>query len=91
MAFFSSTRFGIAVASLAAIGATLTPFAAQAQYNNFGSGYRQPAQQGLIQPSRNEGSYQLQQPLNRQPDFNQPRQLPNQRGFGHSSGSYFGW
>jgi len=91
MAFFSFTRFGTAAASLAAIGATLTPLAAQAQYNNFGSGYRQPAQQGLIQPSRNEGSYQLQQPLNRQPDFNQPRQQPSQRGFGHSSGSYFGW
>ena len=91
MAFFSSTRFGIAAASLAAIGATLAPLAAQAQYNNFGSGYRQPAQGGLIQPSRNEGRYRPELPLNRQPDFNQPRQLPSQRGFGHSSGSYFGW
>ena len=91
MAFFSFIRFGTAAASLAAIGITLTPLAAQAQFNNFGSGYRQPAQQGLIQPSRNEARYQLQQPLNRQPDFNQPRQLPSQRGFGHSSGSYFGW
>ena len=91
MAFSRFTRFGIAAASLAAIGANLTPLAAEAQYYNFGSGYRQPPQQGLIQPSRNEGSYRLQQPLNRQPDFNQPRQLPSQRGFGHSSGSYFGW
>ena len=91
MAFSGFTHLGIAAASLAAIGATLTPVAAQAQYYNFGSGYRQPAQQGLIQPSRNEARYQLQQPLNRQPDFNQPRQLPSQRGFGHSSGSYFGW
>ena len=91
MAFSGFTHLGIAAASLAAIGATLTPVAAQAQYYNFGSGYRQPAQQGFVQPSRNEARYQLQQPLNRQPDFNQPRQLPSQRGFGHSSGSYFGW
>ena len=91
MAFSGFTHLGIAAASLAAIGSTLTPLAAQAQYYNFGSGYRQPAQQGLVQPSRNEARYQLQQPLNRQPDFNQPRQLPSQRGFGHSSGSYFGW
>ena len=91
MAFSGFTHLGIAVASLAAIGSTLTPLAAQAQYYNFGSGYRQPAQQGLVQPSRNEARYQFEQPVNRQPDFNQPRQLPSQRGFGHSSGSYFGW
>ena len=91
MALSIFTRFGTAAASLAAIGSTLTPLAAQAQYYNFGSGYRQPDQQGLVQPSRNEARYQLQQPLNRQPDFNQPRQLPSQRGFGHSSGSYCGW
>ena len=91
MALSGFTHLGIAAASLAAIGATLAPLAAQAQYYNLGAGYRQLPQQGLIQPSRNEARYQLQQPLNRQPDFNQPRQLPSQRGFGHSSGSYFGW
>ena len=91
MAFSGFTHLGIAAASFAAIGATLAPLAAQAQYYNFGSGYRQPAQQGLVQPSRNDARYQLEQPVNRQPDFNQPRQLPSQRGFGHSSGSYFGW
>ena len=91
MALSSFTHFGIAAASLAAIGTTLTPLAAQAQYYNFGSGYRQPAQQGWEQPSRNETRYQYEQPLNRQPDYGQPRPMPSQRGFGHSSGSYFGW
>ena len=64
---------------------------ANAQYYGYGSDWRQPLQRGLIEPSRNESRYRVTQPLMRQPEVNNNRETPSNRGYGYSSGSYFGW
>jgi hypothetical protein len=77
-----------ATAALAA--GTIAP--AQAQYYGSNNGWRQPQQSGpMIRPSHSGGAYRTNYPVMRQPDFSSPRRQPSQRGFGHSSGSYFGW
>jgi hypothetical protein len=65
---------------------------AQAQYYGYGNGWRQPVQSGpLMRPTQSGGVYQPNRPVMQQPSFGQPRQLPSQQGYGHSSGGYFGW
>lgn len=64
---------------------------ANAQYYGNGSDWRQPQQRGQHEPSRNESHNGLYPPVIRQPDFDTPRETPSNRGFGHGSGSYFGW
>lgn len=62
------------------------------QAQMYGYGYPRPVQrQPLMIPSQSGAIYQPQRPVMQQPAFSQPRQLPSQRGFGHSSGSYFGY
>jgi len=83
----SATLLG-AIAAIAA--GAIQP--AQAQYYGYGNGWRQPMQSGpVMRPTQSGAIYQPYQPVRQQPSFDQPRRLPSQQGFGHSSGSYFGW
>jgi len=82
--------------ALLGVTAALTAVAtqpAQAQYYGNSNGWRQPGLSGpVIRPSQSGGLYQPTRPvMQQQPSYGQPRQLPSQRGFGHSSGSYFGF
>lgn len=75
----------------AAITAVLTQ-PVQAQYYGYSNGWQQPTQSGpVVRPSQSGGIYQTNRPVMQQQDYNSQPQQPRQRGFGHSSGSYFGW
>ena len=78
--------------STAAAVTTLVSAPAHAQY--FSSSYRwqQPNPSGpVISPSQSGVRYRQIPPLMQQPSFSQPRRHSGPGGFGHSSGSYFGW
>ncbi len=60
------------------------------QYQRYPS-YPGPNSPTYFSPSRSNNLYQLNQPLMRNNSgFNSPRR-PASRGYGHSSGSYFGF
>jgi hypothetical protein len=83
----SATLLGAAAALVAG---ALQP--AQAQYYGYGNGWRQPMQSGpVMRPTQSGASYLPNRSVMQQPSFGQPRRLPSQQGFGHTSGSYFGW
>ncbi len=86
-------RLGAALLSATAALATAVSQPAQAQYYGPGSGWQQPMESGrIIRPSQSGRTYQLNRPvMPQQPSYGPQRQLPSQRGYGHSSGSYFGW
>jgi len=76
----------------AAAATTFAIAPAQAQIYGYGNGYRQPIQSGpVIRPTQSGSIYGPSYPVMQQPNFGQPRRMNNPRGFGHSSGSYFGW
>ena len=82
----------LSAALLSATAALATVVSQPAQAQIYGYGYPQTAQRRqLITPSQSGVIYEPQQPVMQQPDFGPQRQLPSQRGFGHSSGSYFGY
>lgn len=65
---------------------------AQAQIYGDSNGWRDTFQSGpVMRPSQSGGIYRQSYPVMQQPNFGQPRRLSNPGGFGHSSGSYFGW
>jgi hypothetical protein len=65
---------------------------AQAQFYGYGNSYRQPTQSGpVIRPTQSNTIYRPGYPVMQQPSLGQPRRTNNPGGFGHSSGSYFGW
>jgi len=86
------TTTKLSAALLAATAALAAAVAQPAQAQVYGYGYPQPVQRRqLVSPSHSGVIYQPQRPVMQQPDFGPQRQLPSQRGFGHSSGSYFGY
>ena len=86
------TTTKLSAALLVASAALAAAVAQPAQAQVYGYGYPQPVQRRpVIMPSQSGGIYQQQRPVMQQPNFGPQRQLPSQRGFGHSSGSYFGY
>lgn len=78
--------FGAAVVSL-----VTTP--ASAQYYLYGNGWQQPPGRTVYsEPTRDGTIYRRSSPVMQGPnyDYNQTPP-PRSKGFGHSSGSYFGW
>ena len=65
---------------------------AEAQMYGYGNSYQQNIQRGrLVMPTQSGGIYRSNYPVMQQPSFGQQQRQPSQRGFGHSSGSYFGF
>lgn len=90
MNFRSITATALSAAAAAATAFDIAP--AQAQFYGYGNSYRQPIQSGpLIRPTQSGTIYRPGYPVMQQPNFGQPRRVNNPGGFGHSSGSYFGW
>ena len=86
----NTLKLSAALLSATAALATVVSQPAQAQF--YGYGYPQPVQRRqVITPSHSGVIYQQQRPVMQQPAFGQQRQLHSQRGYGHSSGSYFGY
>jgi hypothetical protein len=84
------TTTKLSAALFAATAALAAAVAQHAQAQVYG--YSQPVQRRpVIMPSQSGGIYQQQRPVMQQPNFGPQRQLPSQRGFGLSSGSYFGY
>ena len=86
------TTTKLSAALLAATAALAAAVTQPAQAQVYGYGYPQPVQRRqLVTPSHSGVIYQPQRPVMQQPNFGPQRQLPSQQGFGHSSGSYFGY
>lgn len=87
----NTLKLSAALLSATAALTTVVSQPAQAQY--YGYGYPQPVQRRqVIMPTQSGRIYQLNQPvMQRMTTFGSQRQLPSQRGYGHSSGNYFGW
>ena len=65
---------------------------AEAQMYGYGNSYQQNNQPGrLSMPSQSGNIYRSNPPVMQQPNFGQQQRQPSQRGYGHSSGSYFGY
>jgi hypothetical protein len=65
---------------------------AQAQFYGHGNGWRQPNHsRPAIRPTHSNMIYQPSAPVMRRPSFGGHQRPNNSPGFGHSSGSYFGW
>ena len=64
----------------------------EAQMYGYGNSYQQNIQRGrLSMPTQSGDIYRSNYPVMQQPSFGQQQRQPRQRGFGHSSGSYFGF
>ena len=84
----TATLLGALTAAATAVGSA----PAQAQIYGYSNGWRQPIQSGpVMRPTQSGGFYRQSYPVMQQPSFGQPRRMSNPGGFGHSSGSSFGW